>query len=87
MLDDLQYCSYIVFNVLFNYFSPVPPEEREEVESSFGNPYTFRRPTLRSRSYLSFSSQAYASRYLLGCQAIVKVDDVQLTLEICSPSI
>merc|ERR1719431_2163417 len=40
---------------------------------SEGKPQTFRLPASLSLSYLSLSSQAYASRYLLGCQDIVKV--------------
>merc|ERR1719431_1546079 len=40
---------------------------------SEGKPQTLRLPASLSLSYLSLSSQAYARRYLLGCQDIVKV--------------
>lgn len=62
------------------------PCARASHQESLGSPNSFTVPASRLLSYLpSLSSQANASRGLLGCQATVKVGDSHCTSHSLSP--
>lgn len=62
------------------------PYIRSFYQESLGSPNSFTVPASRLLSYLpSLSSQANASRGLLGCQATVKVGDSHCTSHSLSP--
>lgn len=69
-----------------NFSSVCLPRSGPPNQESLGSPNSFTVPASRLLSYLpSLSSQANASRGLLGCQATVKVGDSHCTSHSLSP--
>lgn len=76
----------LYFTAMYKNCRCTPTERTETNQESLGSPNSFTVPASRLLSYLpSLSSQANASRGLLGCHATVKVGDSHCTSHSLSP--